>query len=65
MKLNTKETYTHLKNVYIGIAISYKKLQTEPELEFKSMHPMCDNLRPDSNPELIQKWINGETGFLP
>ena len=40
-----------------------QKLQTEPELEFKSMHPMCDNLRPDSNPELIQKWINGETGF--
>ena len=40
-----------------------QKLQTEQEIEFKSMHPMCDNLIPDSNPELIQKWINGETGF--
>ena len=40
-----------------------QKLETEPELEFKSMHPMCDSLREDENDELIEKWIAGETGF--
>ena len=40
-----------------------QKLETEPELEFKSMHPMADELRQDINNELIEKWIMGETGF--
>tara|TARA_B110000438_G_C15781430_1_gene636504 strand:- start:191 stop:1606 length:1416 start_codon:yes stop_codon:yes gene_type:complete len=40
-----------------------QKLQTEPEIEYKSMHPMCENLRSESNSELIEKWILGETGF--
>ena len=40
-----------------------QKLETEPELEFKSMHPMCDSLREEENDELIEKWIAGETGF--
>jgi deoxyribodipyrimidine photo-lyase len=40
-----------------------QKLQTEPEIEYKSMHPMFENLRSESNSELIEKWILGETGF--
>ena len=40
-----------------------QKLQTEPELEFKSMHSMCDDLRHNTDSELIEKWIKGETGF--
>ena len=40
-----------------------QKLETEPELEFKSMHSMCDSLREEENDELIEKWIAGETGF--
>lgn len=40
-----------------------QKLETEPELEFQSMHPMCDDLRGEGNGELIEKWIKGETGF--
>ena len=40
-----------------------QKLETEPELEFSSMHRMCDNLREKENSELIEKWISGETGF--
>ena len=40
-----------------------QKLETEPELEFNSMHPMADGLRQDANNEVIEKWILGETGF--
>ena len=40
-----------------------QKLHTEPELEFNSMHRMCDSLRTDHNNEIIEKWIKGETGF--
>ena len=40
-----------------------QKLESEPELEFYSMHPMADGLRPDVNNEVIEKWILGETGF--
>ena len=40
-----------------------QKLETEPELEFKSMHSMCDSLREKEDKELIEKWISGETGF--
>ena len=40
-----------------------QKLETEPELEYKSMHPHCDKLREIEDKELIEKWINGETGF--
>ena len=40
-----------------------QKLETEPELEFNSMHPMADELRQDANNELIERWILGETGF--
>ena len=40
-----------------------QKLETEPELEFSSMHPMCDKLRGDGDNEIIEKWIKGETGF--
>ena len=40
-----------------------QKLETEPNLEFNSMHAMCDTLRLTENKELIEKWIRGETGF--
>lgn len=40
-----------------------QKLHTEPELEFYSMHRMCDSLRTEHDDEIISKWINGETGF--
>jgi len=40
-----------------------QKLETEPELEFSSMHPMCDKLRTEGDNEIIEKWIKGETGF--
>jgi len=40
-----------------------QKLETEPELEFKSMHSMCDSLREKEDVELIERWISGETGF--
>ena len=40
-----------------------QKLETEPELEFQSMHYLCDSLREKENDELIEKWILGKTGF--
>ena len=40
-----------------------QKLETEPELEFRSMHPFCDELRTEEDSELIEKWIKGQTGF--
>ncbi len=40
-----------------------QKLETEPELEFRSMHPFCDELRTEENSELIERWIKGQTGF--
>lgn len=40
-----------------------QKLETEPEIEFRSMHPMCDALRESYNDEIIEKWITGQTGF--
>ena len=40
-----------------------QKLHTEPELEFHSMHRMCDKLRTEYDDEMIDKWIKGETGF--
>ena len=40
-----------------------QKLETEPELEFNSMHSMCDELRPNFDSEIIEKWIQGRTGF--
>ena len=40
-----------------------QKLETEPNLEFNSMHSMCDTLRSSENSELIERWIIGETGF--
>ena len=35
-----------------------QKLETEPELEFKSMHSMCDSLREKEDKELVEKWIS-------
>ena len=40
-----------------------QKLDTQPSLEYQSMHPDCDQLRPEVDRELIDKWISGNTGF--
>ena len=40
-----------------------QKLDTQPSLQHQSMHPDCDNLRTETDNELIEKWITGNTGF--
>tara|TARA_Y100000816_G_scaffold227495_1_gene172540 strand:- start:1468 stop:2868 length:1401 start_codon:yes stop_codon:yes gene_type:complete len=40
-----------------------QKLETQPSLQHQSMHPDCDNLRTETDNELIEKWITGNTGF--
>ena len=40
-----------------------QKLETQPSLQHQSMHPDCDNLRKETDNELIEKWITGNTGF--
>ena len=59
---NKSDLYSFKKRLYWHCHF-IQKLHTEPELEFYSMHRMCDQLRPDHDDELIDKWINGETGF--
>ena len=57
-----KDLYSFKKRLYWHCHF-IQKLETEPELEFCSMHPMSDKLRHDVNSELIERWILGETGF--
>ena len=57
-----KDLYSFKKRLYWHCHF-IQKLETEPELEFCSMHPMSDELRRDVNSELIERWILGETGF--
>ena len=59
---NKKDLYSFKKRLYWHCHF-VQKLHTEPELEFYSMHRMCDDLRPDYDDEIIEKWIEGETGF--
>jgi len=40
-----------------------QKFEAEPDIEFNSMHSMCDSLRTNEDKELIEKWIKGETGY--
>tara|TARA_X000000950_G_scaffold282893_1_gene382598 strand:+ start:4787 stop:6187 length:1401 start_codon:yes stop_codon:yes gene_type:complete len=40
-----------------------QKLDTQPSLQHQSMHPDCDSLRIETDKELIEKWITGNTGF--
>jgi deoxyribodipyrimidine photo-lyase len=40
-----------------------QKLDTQPSLQHHSMHPDCDTLRTETDKELIEKWITGNTGF--
>ena len=40
-----------------------QKLDTQPSLQHHSMHPDCDSLRTETDNELIDKWITGNTGF--
>ena len=41
-----------------------QKLETEPNIEFNSMHAMCDSLRLTENRELIEKWILDPSSFI-
>jgi deoxyribodipyrimidine photo-lyase len=59
---NKKDLYSFKKRLYWHCHF-VQKLHTEPELEFNSMHRMCDSLRTEHNNEIIEKWIKGETGF--
>ena len=59
---NKKDLYSFKKRLYWHCHF-VQKLHTEPELEFYSMHRMCDDLRPEYDNEIIEKWIEGETGF--
>ena len=59
---NQKDLYSFKKRLYWHCHF-VQKLHTEPELEFHSMHRMCDKLRTDYDYEMIDKWIKGETGF--
>ena len=59
---NKKDLYSFKKRLYWHCHF-VQKLHTEPELEFKSMHRMCDDLRVEHDDEMIEKWITGKTGF--
>ena len=59
---NQKDLYSFKKRLYWHCHF-VQKLHTEPELEFHSMHRMCDELRTEYDYEMIDKWIKGETGF--
>ena len=59
---NKKDLYSFKKRLYWHCHF-VQKLHTEPELEFYSMHRMCDSLRTEHDNEIIEKWIKGETGF--
>ena len=59
---NQKDLYSFKKRLYWHCHF-VQKLHTEPELEFHSMHRMCDELRTEYDYEMINKWIKGETGF--
>ena len=59
---NQKDLYSFKKRLYWHCHF-VQKLHTEPELEFNSMHRMCDDLRPEYDDEMIEKWIEGKTGF--
>ena len=59
---NKKDLYSFKKRLYWHCHF-VQKLHTEPELEFKSMHHMCDDLRAEHDDEMIEKWITGRTGF--
>ena len=59
---NKTDLYSFRKRLYWHCHF-VQKLHTEPELEFNSMHRMCDDLRPKYDSEMIEKWIKVETGF--
>tara|TARA_B100001121_G_scaffold172854_1_gene150880 strand:- start:218 stop:1633 length:1416 start_codon:yes stop_codon:yes gene_type:complete len=59
---NKSDLYSFKKRLYWHCHF-IQKLHTEPELEFYSMHRMCDQLRLEQDDELIDKWFNGDTGF--
>ena len=42
-----------------------QKLESEPEIEFRAMHPLFNNLRPwnEQTQQHFYAWSNGQTGF--
>ena len=59
---NKKDLRSFIKRLYWHCHF-IQKLETEPKIEFRSMHSMCDDLRPNVDSELIERWLVGETGF--
>jgi len=40
-----------------------QKLEDEPAIEFRNFHPGYDGMRPDADPDVLEAWIEGRTGF--
>ncbi|MBO9409806.1 deoxyribodipyrimidine photo-lyase [Shimia sp. R9_1] len=41
-----------------------QKLEDEPQIEFRNLHPLYDDLRPkDPEAEILHAWSSGETGY--
>jgi deoxyribodipyrimidine photo-lyase len=40
-----------------------QRLESEPELEFRALHPAFRDLVWENSPELLDAWVNGRTGF--
>lgn len=40
-----------------------QRLETEPEMEFRPLHPAYDALEAEDDPELLERWRRGLTGF--
>jgi len=40
-----------------------QKLEDEPEMERRALHPACEGLRPDGEAAVIDAWAEGRTGF--
>ena len=59
---NKKDLQSFIKRLYWHCHF-IQKLETEPRIEYRSMHSMCDDLRPNVDSELIERWFVGETGF--
>jgi len=40
-----------------------QKLEDEPRIEFENFHPAYNSLRREYNPQYLQAWMQGKTGF--
>ena len=40
-----------------------QRLETEPEMEFRPLHPAYNALEAEDDPDLLERWQRGRTGF--